>query len=149
MDAIARWDAAVSAVMAQRGLSKAAATREVAITDRRLHAEYLAAYQQQHSTGGRGNSANRSPAAVQSHAPHERYAVADEPGPAASQEFADPIGEWNSAIANLMARGMARPAANRQLVISNTALHQQYIAAYTARWGEAVRHPNSKRRQRD
>ena len=142
MNAIQRWDAAVAEVMAQRGLSLSKATREVVISQPNLHAEYLAEYSEQRSAGGRRNAIlDRSPAAVPAH--HDRQTAAGMPG--SSGNFSDPIAEWDSALARLTASGLGKVEATRQLVTTNRELHAAYIAAYTAKFGDAVRHPGGGR----
>lgn len=63
---------------------------------------------------------------------------------ATEEEASDPIAAWDAAVADLMTeRKLTKAQATRELVISNSALHQQYIAAYTRVNGPKVDRRNS------
>ncbi len=137
MSAIVVWENAVAALMNQRGFSKAQATRELAITNKTLHAQYLAEVNSQ-PRGGRRQE--QRPAVAQPPAMQHPAPVAEQRTEFAQAEYAgDAIAEWNAAVATLMAGGMSKPQATRELVLSNPTLHKAFIAAYDAKWGPVVR----------
>jgi len=149
MSAIVAWNNAVADLMTASGLNNAQAVRQLAITNKPLHAQYLAEFNQQARGDGRRED-HRPPAARQPAIEHHPAPVSEQRNELATAEHAgeESINAWNDAIAELMNRGLSKAQAARELALSNKPLQAAFIAAYTAKFGEAVKHPNGQNARR-
>lgn len=145
MDPVAAWDTEVAALM-RGGLTKAAAVRQLATSNPQLHQAYLGAFNSRHQAA----RVDRSQAAESLPSSSQAFPRADchgrqfaESPPAAS---GDAIAEWDAAVAAEMRRsGCSKANATRAVAIAQPDLQRQYVAAYEAKYGDAVR---SRERQK-